>query len=54
MFTVKIIKYRISTVFQCLIKELMLNVRALLTLELMWLKCSWWATDGIHHRKKTL
>lgn len=30
----------------------MLNLRVLLTLELMWLNHSWWATDGIHCRKK--
>lgn len=30
----------------------MLNVRVLLTLELMWLNHLWWATDGIHCRKK--
>lgn len=35
MFTVKIMKYRTSALFQCLLKELMLNVRVLLTLELV-------------------
>lgn len=54
MFTVKIIKYRIGAVFQCLLKKLTLSVRVLLTLELMWLNHSWWTTHGIHYRKKTL
>lgn len=54
MFAVKITKYRISAVFQCLLKELMLNVRVLLTLELVWLNHSWWATVGIHYRKKKM
>lgn len=38
---VKIAECRISAVFQCLLKELTLNVMVFLMHELMWLNHSW-------------